>query len=183
MNSRGKLQVNAKDHIQGEPHAPITLIEYGDYECPDCEKAFFMIKKLQRQFKNQIRFVFRHLPRQYIHPHAELAAEAAEAAHAQGKFWEMHDLIFENPKALNLIDLLNRAEKLNLDLDRFATDLENREYSKKISNDFQSGMRNGADRTPTLFINGSLYKGTVELEALANALDRELDEETIRRAI
>ena len=150
--------VTAHDHIAGPDDAPITLVEYGDYECPYCGMAYPIVKDLQRRLGNQLRFVFRDFPLRESHPHAEHAAEAAESAAAQGKFWEMHDTIYEHQGALEDEDLLAYAEALGGDPTRVAQDLITN-LGKHVRDDFRSGVRSGVNGTPTFFINGERHNG------------------------
>ncbi len=152
--------VNAQDHVAGPDDAPVTLVEYGDFECPYCGMAHPIVKKVRRELGNQLRFVFRHFPLAEAHPHARIAAQAAEAAGAQGKFWEMHDTLFENQQALDVEDLVGYAKALGLDTTRFARDLEAGTYLKRVRDDFRSGVRSGVNGTPTFFVNGVRYDGS-----------------------
>jgi protein-disulfide isomerase len=149
--------VSAVDHVDGPDTAPLTLVEYGDYECPYCGMAYLILKPARRALGDQLRFVFRNFPLNEAHPHARQAAQAAEAAAAQGKFWEMHDVLFENQNALEEADLLRYARTLGLDTERIARELRTQTYVKKVRDDFRSGVRSGANRTPTFFINGERY--------------------------
>src|SRR6266566_7014420 len=160
--SNGELTppVNASDHAAGPDDAPVTLVEYGDYECPYCGMAHPIVKRAQRELGNRLRFIFRNFPLAESHPHARLAAEAAEAAAAQGKFWEMHDMLFEHQDALETEDLLGYAKSLGLDAAQFARDLEAGTYAKRVRDDFRSGVRSGVNGTPTFFVNGSRYDGS-----------------------
>jgi formate-nitrite transporter family protein len=151
--------VTEHDHIAGPDEAPITLVEYGDYECPYCGMAYPIVKDLQRRLGDQLRFVFRNFPLRESHPHAEHAAQAAESAAAQGKFWEMHDIIFEHQQALEDDDLLTYAKAIGANPDRVAEDLANGTYVKHVRDDFRSGVRSGVNGTPTFFINGERYNG------------------------
>ena len=151
--------VAERDHIAGPDDAPVTLVEYGDYECPYCGMAYPIVKNLQRRLGDQLRFVFRNFPLRESHPHAEHAAEAAESAEAQGKFWEMHDIIFEHQQALEDQDLLAYAEAIGIDPTRIGEDLTNGTYVKRVREDFRSGVRSGVNGTPTFFINGERYNG------------------------
>ena len=151
--------VTEHDHSAGPGDAPITLVEYGDYECPYCGMAYPIVKNLQRRLGDQLRFVFRNFPLKESHPHAEHAAEAAESAAAQGKFWEMHDIIFEHQDALEDEDLQAYAEAIGVDPTRVAQDLINGTYVKHVRDDFRSGVRSGVNGTPTFFINGERYNG------------------------
>jgi protein-disulfide isomerase len=151
--------VSKRDHATGPDDAPVTLVEYGDYECPYCGMAHPILKAAQRRLGDQLRFVFRNFPLKESHPHAQHAAEAAESAAAQGKFWEMHDMIFEHQHALEDRHLVTYAESLGLDPDRVADDLANKTYAKRVREDFRSGVRSGVNGTPTFFINGERYNG------------------------
>lgn len=159
--SAGQLSppVGPHDHAAGPNDAPLTLVEYGDLECPHCGRAHPIIKAVQRALGNQLRFVFRHFPLKEIHPHAPHAAEATESAGAQGKFWEMHDIIFENQHAMEDADLLRYAKSLGLDGERVAQDLAGRTYTKNVRDDFRSGVRSGVNGTPTFFVNGHRFDG------------------------
>jgi protein-disulfide isomerase len=152
--------VNAQDHVAGRDDAPVTLVEYGDFECPYCGMAHPIVKNTQRALGSQLRFVYRHFPLAEVHPHARIAAQAAEAAGAQGKFWEMHDTLFENQQALDVEDLIGYAKALGLDTTRFARDLEAGTYAKRVRDDFRSGVRSGVNGTPTFFVNGVRYDGS-----------------------
>jgi len=150
-----KLAVNSGDHHQGNLNAAITLVEYGDFECPHCRRAHPFVKRLLKEKSKELHFVFRNFPLQESHPHAYVSAISAEAAGKQGKFWEMHDLIFENQDKLNTHFLLSLAEGLGLDLIQFAKDSKSEEVQNKIEKDFESGIRSGVNGTPTFFLNGS----------------------------
>ena len=164
--------VSQRDHVQGAANASITLVEYGDYECPACGQAYWIIKKLQQALAGRLRFVFRNFPLTNIHPHAELAAEAAEAAAAQRKFWEMHDALYENQNALEEEDLAEYANDLSLDADKLLEEIESGAYTGRVREDFQSGVRSGVNGTPTFFINGVRYDGAYDAESLLAALAR-----------
>jgi protein-disulfide isomerase len=158
----GKLTppVSDKDHAVGPDDAPITLVEYGDYECPYCGMAHPIVKSVQRALGEQLRFVFRNFPLAEAHPHARLAAQAAEAAGAQGRFWEMHDMLFENQTALEPGDIVGYAKSIGLDVTRFERDLEAGTFMKKVRDDFRNGVRSGVNGTPTFFVNGERYDGS-----------------------
>jgi protein-disulfide isomerase len=164
--------VGAQDHAAGPEDAPVTLVEYGDYECPQCGMAYPIIKAVQRELPpSSLRFVFRNFPLAEIHPHARSAAQAAEAAAVQGKFWAMHDMIFRHQHALEQADLVRYAEMLELDAARIARELEAGTYTKRIRDDFRSGVRSGVNGTPTFFINGARYDGSwTDDEAFVRAL-------------
>jgi protein-disulfide isomerase len=166
------MPVSSRDHIQGPATAPVTLVEYGDFECPYCAAAHVIIKKTQEIMADQMRFVFRHFPLTQIHPHAEPAAEASEAAGAQGHFWEMHDLLYENQPNLDAWHLLQFAEELELDTKRFVRELEERVYHDRVREDFMSGVRSGVNGTPAFFINDIRYDGSWDIVPLVEALKR-----------
>jgi len=151
--------VNSGDHFFGNPFAPIELVEYGDYECPHCGRAYQIVKNIQQQLGMDLKFVFRNFPLSKIHPHAFLAALATEAASLQGKFWEMHDTIFQNQKILSKDNIFVFANNLGFDMERFKDDIQKKSLIEKVENDFESGMRSGVNRTPTFFINGEKYDG------------------------
>jgi protein-disulfide isomerase len=152
--------VTSADHVRGPDDAPVTLVEYGDYECPYCGMAHPIVERARQTLGSQLRFVFRHFPLAEAHPHARLAAQAAEAAGAQGKFWEMHDTLFEHQDALEPADILGYAESLGLDVARFTSELEAGTYARKVRDDFRSGVRSGVNGTPTFFVNGVRYEGS-----------------------
>jgi protein-disulfide isomerase len=159
-----------RDHIQGLPNAPIKLLEYGDYECPFCGEAHQIIKAIEQELGNRLCFAFRHFPLTNVHPHAEQAAEAAEAAGAQGNFWGMHDLLFENQDALDYDDLGQYAAVLGLDAPRLISEVLAGVYRPRVREDFKSGIRNGVNGTPTLFVNGLRYDGVRRVDTLVAAL-------------
>jgi protein-disulfide isomerase len=164
------VPVHEGDHAIGPDTAPVTLVEYGDYECPFCRAAHGSIKELLPIAGSSVRYVFRHFPLSQIHPHAFQAALAAEAAGAQGRFWEMHDLLYANQDRLELHDLLLYAKALDLDLDRFAADVEERRYEKRVREDFLSGIRSGVNGTPTFFANGIRWNGGYDVPSLLEAI-------------
>ena len=161
-----------RDHVQGPADAGVTLIEYGDYECPYCGAAYPIIKEVQTRMGERLRFVFRNFPIATSHPHAGQAAEAAEAAAAQGRFWEMHDLLYENQKLLRDEDLRGYAEKLELDVDLFDRELVEHVHAARVHDDFMGGVRSGVNGTPTFYINGVRYDDSYDLETLLAALER-----------
>jgi len=168
--SRLLLPIQSDDHVQGAPDAHDTLVEYGDYECPDCGRLFVTIRDLQTQMPHEVRLVFRHYPRSGIHPHAQQAAEAVEAAGAQGHFWEMHDLLFLHQSALSTKNLYEYAEILFLDTQQFRTDLKRRTYEHRVREQFRRGVENGVYGTPGLFINGVRYDRELDLNSLLSLL-------------
>jgi protein-disulfide isomerase len=161
-----------RDHIQGPADAAVTLVEYGDYECPYCGAAYPIIKEVHARMGERLRFVFRNFPITTSHPHAELAAEAAEAAASQGSFWQMHDLLFENQRRLRDQDLRAYAEKLGLDVGLFDKELAEEVHAARVREDFMSGVRSGVNGTPTFYINAARHDGSYEAEALLAALER-----------
>ena len=161
-----------RDHIQGPGDAPVTLVEYGDYQCPFCGAAYPILKDVQARMADRLRFVFRNFPISTSHPNAELAAEAAEAAAVQGRFWEMHDLLYENQDRLGGEDLHVYAERLGLDLETFDSELAGHAYTARVREDFMSGVRSGVNGTPTFYLNGSRYDGSYEAETLLAALEQ-----------
>jgi protein-disulfide isomerase len=161
-----------RDHIQGPADAPVTLVEYGDYECPYCGAAYPIVKQVQQRMGDRLRFVFRNFPISTSHPHAEQAAEAAEAAAAQGRFWEMHDLLYENQDRLEDADLHGYAERLGLDVEAFDRDLAEHVRAARVHEDFMSGVRSGVNGTPSFYINGVKHDDSYDLETLLAALER-----------
>lgn len=165
------LPVSERDHIKGPETAPVTLVEYGDYECPHCGQAYYIVKELEHLLASQLRFVFRHFPLTSVHPHAELAAEAAEAAGAQGQFWPMHDCLFEHQRALDDQHLTEYAAELGLDMARFVREVAAHHYAARIREDFLSGVRSGVNGTPTFFINGVRHDGSYDFVSLLSAIE------------
>jgi protein-disulfide isomerase len=161
-----------RDHIQGPADAPVTLVEYGDYQCPYCGAAYPILKQAQARLGDRLRFVFRNFPISTSHPRAEQAAEAAEAAAAQGSFWPMHDVLFENQKRLRDQDLHAHAEQVGLDVERFDEELRDHVYAPRVHDDFMGGVRSGVNGTPTFYINGARYDDSYDLETLVAALER-----------
>jgi protein-disulfide isomerase len=161
-----------RDHIQGPVDASVTLLEYGDYECPYCGAAYPIVKEVQDRMGDQVRFVFRNFPITTSHPHAEQAAEAAEAAGSQGRFWEMHDTLYENQRRLGDADLRSYAARLGLDLESFERDVAEHVHAPRVREDFMSGVRSGVNGTPTFYINGVRHDDSYELETLLTALEQ-----------
>jgi protein-disulfide isomerase len=170
----GKLtpQVGHRDHIEGPDTASVTLVEYGDYECSHCGRAYSIVKALQKRFGKQLRFVFRNFPLREIHPYAEAAAETAEFAATHGKFWEMHDLIFENQNSLSEQMLGELAQRLTLDRQALREALGSGAFAERVQRDFSSGVRSGVNGTPTFFINGQRHDGDFELETLLQVINK-----------
>ena len=157
-----KPAVSSKDHIQGNANAAIELVEYGDYQCPHCGRAYPIIKRVQEKMGDQLKFVFRNFPLAEIHPDAINAAKASEAAALQDKFWEMHDHIFEHQNRLNYALLVRYASQLHLNVEQFETDFAKPALAKKVDDDFESGVRSGVNATPSFFINGEKYNESWE---------------------
>jgi protein-disulfide isomerase len=148
----------------------VTLVEYGDFECPHCGRAHPIVKAVLRTLGNDVRFAYRHFPLARVHPHAEHAAEMAEAAGEHGKFWQMHDLLFENQAALEDEDLIAYAGALGIDPEWAAAALADGRFAEKVREDFASGVRSGVNGTPTFFINGTRYDGSWDAASLIEAL-------------
>jgi protein-disulfide isomerase len=169
--SRLVLPVGARDHAQGPAAAGVTLLEFGDFECARCAESYPVVKEVNRWLRGALRYVFRHFPAAEIHPNALRAAEAAEAAGAQGRFWEMHDLLCERTPALGDVQLNVYARELGLDLERFGREMREHTHSGKVREDFTSGVRSGVSETPTFFINGARYTGAADLDGLLAAIE------------
>lgn len=167
------LPVSSRDHIQGIETAIVTLVEYGDYQCPDCANAHGIIQEIQQQLGNQLRYVFRHFPCAEFHPQSQQAAEAAEAAAGQGKFWQIHDHLFANQHALTDGDLAEYAALLELDVMQFLRDMAEDVYAQRVQEDVDSGIQSGVCQTPTFFINRLRYEGTCNKEMLIASLTRQ----------
>lgn len=170
-----KVPVSSVDHIQGNQDAPLTLIEYGDYECPYCGMAYPIVKRIQKHFGDRLRFIFRNFPLIDSHPHAGIAAMTAEFAATKGKFWEMHDILYENQTSLELPDLMKYAKSLNIASDELKISIENELFAQKIQNDFIGGVKSGVNGTPTFFINGTRFNDSYEYENLVRALNQTLE--------
>jgi protein-disulfide isomerase len=168
------VPVGPTDHVLGPDHAPVTLVEYGDLECPNCRQAAPAVRLLLKSFENRVRFVFRHFPLEGVHPHAELAAEAAECAGEQGKFWEMHDLLLEHQAHLKLQNLKSYAARLDLDVARFTAQLDDHDYLQRVREHVQGGRESGVHATPTFFVNGHLQDVSFGLKALRDAVEAAL---------
>jgi protein-disulfide isomerase len=164
------IPVGSRDHIVGPEQAAITLVEYGDFQCPYCREAYPIVKQVREQLGARLRFAFRNFPLTRIHQHAEHAAEAAEAAAAQGAFWQMHDRLFERQFALEDDNLVEYATELGLDADRLAGELAAGTYRDRVRDDFMSGVKSGVNGTPTFFINGTRHDGSYDLASLLAAM-------------
>ena len=168
------VPVTAEDHALGGERARVTLLEYGDYQCPHCATAHGIVKRLEEHYGQEMRFVFRNFPLTEIHPLAEPAAEAAEFAGANGRYWEMHDSIFEHQRRLSLPMLVKTAEALGLDGAKAKAAVEEQEFVERIEGDVNGAERMGVHATPTFFINGTQYEGEWAYEPLAAAIDAAL---------
>jgi protein-disulfide isomerase len=153
------VPVNDHDHIAGRRSAPVILVEYGDFECPHSARAHPIVEAAQRYLADDLCFVYRHFPLIEVHPHAQLAAEAAEAAGEQGRFWQMHDTLFRHQNALELDDLLDYATVIGCDATRVAAELAAGTHTERVLNDMRGGVRSGVQGTPTFFVNGVRYDG------------------------
>ena len=162
MSTHLKPPVTEKDHIQGNLNAPIELVEYGDYQCPHCGRAYPIIKNIQEKLGSKLKFVFRNFPLTEIHPDAFNAALATEAAALQKKFWEMHDIIFENQISLETESILKYEKRAGLNMAQFTKDIQKDELVAKVENDLESGIRSGVNGTPSFFVNGIKYDGDWE---------------------
>jgi protein-disulfide isomerase len=178
LAARLVLPVSERDHLRGPDSAPVTLLEYGDYECPYCGQAFVILHELEGLAGGVMRCAFRNFPLTSVHPHAQHAAEAAEAAGGQGRFWDMHDTLYENQQALDDEDLWRYAAELELDMDRFTRDMTERRYAPRVREDFVSGVRSGVNGTPTLFINDVRYGGSYDLDSLLAAVEAAAEQRT-----
>ena len=187
--------VSERDHVQGPATASVTLVEYGDYECPYCRAALAIVEELQRVLPDDLRFVFRHFPLDNLHPHARRAAEAAEAAASQGKFFEMHAALFEHQTALEDEDLLRYAAELGLDTARFSAELHADTHADRVREDFRDGVRSGVRGTPTFYLDNVRYDGVIGVRQLVatireshpdlvdEGLDEALQQPTIPRVV
>jgi protein-disulfide isomerase len=164
----------ARDHIEGRPDAPLQLVEYGDFQCPACGAAYYQLREVERRMAGHLLFVYRHLPLAEIHPQAVPAAETSEAASAQGQFWPMHHMLFENQDRLDRVHLLQYARKLALDVDAVANALDTHRFLPRIREDFIGGARSGVNGTPTMFINGVRMDGPWNAESLIVGLETAL---------
>jgi protein-disulfide isomerase len=173
MTQRPRLAVpvSERDHRQGPATAAVTLVQYGDYECPCTRQSTTVVRAIQQQLGDQLRFVFRNFPLTEIHPHALHAALAAESAASQGSFWQMHDYIFHHQHTLEDADLARFAETLGLELQQYAHDMAHQRFLPRIEEDVESGESSGVQGTPTFYINGVVYRGSWEHDALLAALE------------
>lgn len=169
--ARLEVPVSETDHVRGPANAPVTLVEYGDYECPYCARTHPVVQEALARAGGRLRFVFRHFPLDSVHPNARLAAEAAETAAAQGKFWEYHDLLYANQDRLSADDLVGHAARLGLDPERFEEDLRSRRHEERVSEDRAGGEECGVEGTPALYLDGVRYRGALDVESLLAAIE------------
>lgn len=178
MNTLHKFElavpVATVDHVLGPADARVTVVEYGDFECPICKQAAPAVKLALNRFAGRMRFVFRHFPLEEVHPHALLAAEAAEAAGGQGKFWPMHDLLFDNQNHLKPNHLRSYVEKLELDLVRYDADMEDELYRQRVREHIEGGSRSGIRATPAFFINGKIHDVSFGMQHLMEGIEAAL---------
>ena len=170
MEEFAVTEVTADDHVRGRADAPVTVLEYGDYECPYCRGAARDVREMLARYPDTVRFVFRNFPIVQLHPHAEQAAEAAEAAGAQGQFWAMYELLLQPSSRLDLGSLLDYAAGLSLDVGRFREEVTGRAYAAKIERDVQDGVRDGVNATPKFYVSGERIDGKLPLEGLEDAI-------------
>ena len=164
------VPVSQRDHFKGPAGGSLTLVEYGDLECPHCALVHPVVAEIAHELRDSLVVVFRHFPLTRVHPRSQRAAEAAEAAGSQGKFWEMLDLMYQNHEDLHEESLARLAKKLKLDTKRFAKDMEGQVYRDRVRADFLSGVRSGVNGTPTFYINGERYGGSYDFDAIVAAL-------------
>ncbi|MGI8551970.1 MAG: DsbA family protein [Dehalococcoidia bacterium] len=172
QTARLALPVSEHDHVEGPATAAVTLVEHGDYGCPYCGRAYPIVKEVQRRLGDRLRFVYRSFPLSQMHPYAQHAAEADEAAAAQEEFWQMHDALYEHQRALDDAHLAKYAAGLGLDTTRFAHDTAAHVFAARVHEDFLSGVRSGVNGTPTFFINGARHDGSYELDPLLAAIQQ-----------
>ncbi len=163
--------VGSSDHVLGPDHAPVIVVEYGDFECPNCRNAAPAVKMLLTRFPEEVRFAFRHFPLEEFHPHALVAAEAAECAGAQGKFWQMHDVLFENQAHLKPKHLLGYAEQLGLDMAQYVAAMDDEVYRQRVREHIASGRRSHLRATPGFFVNGKIQDVSFGLHSLGDAVE------------
>jgi len=168
------IPVQASDHVIGAAHAPVTVVEYGDFECPNCKQAAPAVKLLLERFANRVQVAFREFPLEEVHPHALAAAEAAECAGGQGKFWEMHDLLFANQEHLKLNQLHGYAGRLQLDMARFTAEMDDHVYLQRIREHMEGARRSGVRGTPAFFVNGRIQDVSFGIRALFDAVEAAL---------
>jgi len=164
--------VSAMDHVLGPSIAKVTIVEYADFECPNCKQAAPAVKLLLERFAGRVRFAYRHFPLEDVHPHALNAAQAAEAAGGQGKFWQMHDLLFDNQRHLKLPQLRSYAERLELDITRYTVEMDDEVYLQRVREHVDTGLRSGVRATPTFFINGAVHDTSYGMHLLVERIER-----------
>ena len=164
------VPVHAGDHSEGSAKAPVTMVGYGDYECPHCAKSLPVIKTLKVVLKDDLRVVFRHFPLHKVHPNAQKAAEATEAAAAQGAFWAMHNTLYKNQRALDRESLIQYARMLELDVERFTRELDAGVYAERVHADRAGGEASGVNGTPRFFFNGVMHEGAYDYDTLYEAI-------------
>lgn len=165
-----RVPVGSDDHVRGPMNAPVTIVEYGDYECPHCGRAYWSVKELLEEFSGEVAFVYRNFPLTHEHPRAETVAEALEAAAGQGRFWDAHDWFYEHQHQLEVMDLERHAGELGLDVDRWNQDVRTRTSRGKVQADLESGRLSGVTGTPTFFVNGTRLEVAPDLETLRAAV-------------
>jgi protein-disulfide isomerase len=168
------VPVQAADHVIGASHAPVTVVEYGDFECPNCKQAAPALKLLLERFTERVRIVYRHFPLEEVHPHALTAAQAAECAAGQGKFWQMHDLLFAHQDQLKVRDLHSYAEQLQLDMARYTAEMDDQVYLQRIREHMEGARRSGVRGTPTFFVNGRIQDVSFGIRSLFDAVEAAL---------
>jgi protein-disulfide isomerase len=166
--------VESFDHLRGAPHAAVTVVEFGDFECPNCKQAAPAVKLLLERFDGKVRYVWRHFPLTEVHPHALMAAQASEAAAAQQQFWPMHDLLFENQTHLKAPQLKSYAERLGLDMARYTSEMDDEIYLQRVREHMDSAKKSGVRATPTFFVNGRIHDVSFGLRALFDAVEEAL---------
>lgn len=166
--------IQSFDHVLGDPHAPVKVVEYGDFECPNCKQAAPAVKLLLERFEERVCYAWRHFPLTEVHPHALRAAQAAEAAGAQGKFWPMHDVLFENQTHLDAHHLRAYAERLGLDMARYTAEMDDEIYLQRVRENMESARASGVRSTPTFFVNGRIHDVSFGLRALFDAVEEAL---------
>src|SRR6266850_204548 len=171
------IPVSAVDHALGASHAPVTVVEYGDFECPNCKQAAPAVKLLLERFPGRVRLVYRHFPLEEVHPHALQAALAAEAAAGQGKFWPMHDLLFDNQRHLKPQQLRRDAQSLELDMRRYDADMADTVYLQRVREDIEGASASGVRGTPTFFVNGAIQDVSFGLQGLFESVEAALAKE------
>ena len=168
------VPVGPVDHTLGPDHAPVTLVEYGDFECPNCKQAAPAVKLLLERFDEKVRFVFRNFPLEDVHPHALRAAEAAECAGGQGKFWQMHDLLFANQEHLKPKQLHGYAEQIGLDMARYTAEMDDEVYLQRVREHIDGGLKSGVRGTPSFFVNGRIHDVSFGIRSLFDAVEAAL---------